>query len=185
MVPSDWHKESWLVNNNGNTTTTLTAIQIWAVGQTYTDPCHWRSTTLEPPLGPTVDDLATALENQLTREATVSDITLDGYSGKLVKMTVPMDAVFTECDAGEFRSWTGPLSPNDSRYHQGPGQHDDVCILDVDGHRLAMRSTTTARPSMTGPCSSRCLTPSRSSRRPRPGSDRMTGRVGVRAGPTT
>ena len=91
----------------------------------------WTETALEPPLGPTVDDLATALENQLTREATTSDVTLDGYTGKLVKMTVPTDAVFTDCDSGEFRSWDG-------RYHQGPGQQDDVYILDVEGFRLVI-----------------------------------------------
>lgn len=134
-LPDDWVRGGWLVNNGGNTRTTLTAIQIWAVDDAYADPCQWADTTLDPPLGPTVDDLATALENQLNREATVSDIALDGYTGKLVEMTVPADAVFSDCDSGAFRSWVGPSGP---RFHQGPGQQDDVYILDVDGFRLVI-----------------------------------------------
>lgn len=131
-LPDGWVRGGWLVNNARDTRTELTAIQVWAVpGNSYTDPCQWTETALDPPLGPTVDDLATALENQLTREATVSDVTLDGYAGTLVKMTVPTDAVFSDCDSGEFRSWDG-------RFHQGPGQQDDVYILDVDGFRLVI-----------------------------------------------
>jgi len=61
--------------------TTLRGIAIWSVSQTYTDPCHWEGTELVPALGPTVDDLATAMQSQLTREATAGDFTLDGYSG--------------------------------------------------------------------------------------------------------
>ena len=137
-VPDGWVREIWYVNNARDTRTELTAIQIWAVGNTYTDPCQWAEAALDPPLGPTVDDLATALENQLTREATISDVTLDGYSGKLVQMTVPADAVFADCDGREFRSWVGTTGPNDARYHQGPGQQDDVYILDVDGFRLVI-----------------------------------------------
>ena len=137
-MPSGWTRNGWYVNNGGNVSTNLTAIQIWAVGNSYTDPCNWDETTLDPRLGPTVDDLATALENQLTREATTSDVTLDGYTGRLVKMTVPADAVFADCDERQFRSWVGPGGPDDARYHQGPGQHDDVYILDVDGLRLVI-----------------------------------------------
>ena len=131
-LPSGWLPGGWFVQNGRDTRTELTAIQVWAVtGNSYTDPCQWTESELDPPLGPTVDDLVTALENQLTREATTSDVTLDGYAGKLVQMTVPTDAVFGDCDSGEFRSWDG-------RYHQGPGQQDDVYILDVDGFRLVL-----------------------------------------------
>ena len=130
-VPDDWVRGGWLVNNGRNTGTELTAIQVWAVTNSHTDPCNWDETALDPPLGPTVDDLVTALENQLTRGASASDVTLDGYAGKLVKMTVPTDAVFSDCDSGQFRSW-------DDRFHQGPGQQDNVYILDVEGFRLVI-----------------------------------------------
>ena len=132
-LPDGWVRGGWLVNNGLDDRTELTAIQVWAVtGNSYTDPCNWTESELDPPLGPTVDDLATALENQLTREATSSDVTLDGYAGTLVKMTVPTDVDFIrDCDQAQFRSWDG-------RYHQGPGQQDDVYILDVEGFRLVI-----------------------------------------------
>jgi hypothetical protein len=135
-LPIGWTGYGLYVNNGGGAATTLTGIEVWAVDQTYTDPCHWDGAELDPPLGPTVDDLATALQNQPTREATTSDVTVDGYSGSLVKMIVPAGAVLAECDEGEFRSWTwGSDSP---RWAQGPGQHDDVYILDVEGFRLVI-----------------------------------------------
>ena len=131
-LPNDWVPGGWLVQNGRDERAELTAIQVWAVtGNSYADPCNWNETALDPPLGPRVDDLATALQNQLSRDATTSDVTLDGYAGKLVKMTVPTDAVFRDCDSGQFRSWDG-------RYHQGPGQKDDVYIVDVEGFRLVL-----------------------------------------------
>jgi len=42
-----------------------------------------------------------------------------------------MDIDIASCDEGEFRSWFG-------RYHQGPGQIDEVYILDVDGERQVL-----------------------------------------------
>jgi hypothetical protein len=93
----------------------------------YTDPCNWSTTVIEPPVGPTVDDLANALAAQQMRgDATPVDVTIDGYSGKYLDMTVPSDIDFSTCDQAEFRSWEG-------RSHQGPGQVDRVYILDVDG----------------------------------------------------
>ncbi len=76
------------------------------------------------------------------------DITLDGYAGKSITLHVPDDAVlsgeFTDCDQGTFGIWTvsidGAPGPEPYRYNQGPGQIDELWILDVDGvlvrHRL-------------------------------------------------
>ena len=100
----------------------------------YLDPCEWADGAIEPPVGPTVDDLANALANQPQRGDPVPvDVTLDGYSGKMVEMTVPTDIDFADCDGGEFRSWLG-------RYHQGPGQVDQLYILDVEGQRVVIYS---------------------------------------------
>lgn len=131
MPEEGWVRLGWFVNNGGDLSTSLTAIQIWTVGNVFTDPCQWSGALADPPVGPTVDDLVVALENQPTRDATTSDVTLDGYRGTLVKMTVPADISFADCDGGQFYSWEG-------RYHQGPGQHDDVYIVDVEGTRLVI-----------------------------------------------
>ncbi len=101
----------------------------------YLDPCQWADGAIEPPVGPTVDDLATALASQPQRGDPIpTDVTLDGYDGKLVEMTVPSDIDFADCDGGEFRSWLG-------RYHQGPGQVDRLYILDVEGQRVVIYSS--------------------------------------------
>ena len=100
--------------------------------EVYTDPCSWSNNVIEPPVGPTVDDLANALAAQSMRGDPVpTDVTIDGYQGKLIEMTVPNDIDFAACDDGEFRSWLG-------RFHQGPGQTDRVYVLDVDGERQVL-----------------------------------------------
>ena len=70
--------------------------------QVYGDPCNWSMTAIDPPLGPTVDDLANALAAQKMRgDATPTDVTIDGYQGKLVAMSVPVDIDFADCDLNE------------------------------------------------------------------------------------
>ena len=98
----------------------------------YLDPCQWRDGAVEPPVGPTVDDLANALADQPQRgDAVPVDVTIGGYSGKMIQLTVPSDVDFHDCELGEFRSWSG-------RFHQGPGQVDEIYILDVDGQRTVI-----------------------------------------------
>jgi hypothetical protein len=49
---------------------------------------------------------------------------------------VPDDAVFSECDQLKFGSWapaSAPPAEGPYRYHQGPGQIDELWILDVNG----------------------------------------------------
>jgi hypothetical protein len=61
------------------------------------------------------------------------DVSIDGYSGKMIELTFPSDIDLADCDAGEFRSWEG-------RFHQAPGQVDQIYILDVAGQRLVIDS---------------------------------------------
>lgn len=112
------------------------AVAVWPsdteVGQVYADPCQWSAGTVEPAVGPTVDDLATALADQPQRgDAIPTDVSIGGYNGKMIELTVPDDIDLADCDQGEFRSWNG-------RFHQGPGQVDRIYILDVDGQRVVI-----------------------------------------------
>lgn len=102
------------------------------VASVYADPCRWQEGYVDPPVGPTVEDLATALASQPERgEATPIDVVIDGYEGKMLELSVPDDISLAECDGGEFRSWLG-------RWHQAPGQIDRLYILDVGGQRLVI-----------------------------------------------
>jgi hypothetical protein len=107
----------------------------------YGDPCQWSTTTPDTP-ATTVDEVVAALTAQASRDASDPvDITVDGYTGKSIILHVPDDAVFSECDEGLFASWAGggdPLSAGPSRHHQGPGQIDEVWILDVNGELIVV-----------------------------------------------
>ena len=83
-----------------------------------------------------VDEVVAALTAQKSRDASAPvDITVDGYSGKSITLHVPDDAVFDRCDGGKFGSWQTAAVASDGpeRYHQGPGQIDELLILDVSG----------------------------------------------------
>jgi hypothetical protein len=98
----------------------------------YGDPCRWQSTTPETP-ATTVDEIAAALAAQASRDASEPvDITVGGYEGKSVTLHVPDDATFDECEGPEFATF-GTQSDDLARYQQGPGQIDELWIVDVDG----------------------------------------------------
>ena len=68
------------------------------VGNIYADPCQWE--LVDPPFGPTVDDLVSAWANVPGFDATAtSDVTVDGYAGKQIEFTVP-DYNEDECRTG-------------------------------------------------------------------------------------
>lgn len=99
----------------------------------FSDPCLWVAGQ-EVPVGPTVDDLANALAGQTAHEAsTPVDVTLGGYAGKRVDLELPSDVA--SCNNGEFYPWVGSI------YAQGPDNHWDVWILDVEGDRIVVLAT--------------------------------------------
>ena len=111
------------------------------VGNVYTGGCHWRGTALDPELGPTVDDLATALAAQEGPDASPPiDVMLGGYPGKKVELSIPEAVDVETCDAQDgytvFGRWSGPNSPSFAGpVTYGSGQRNTVYIIDVDGTR--------------------------------------------------
>jgi hypothetical protein len=141
-VPDGWNSfGGWIVSRpRSGYDIPPVAAQFWGVDRLYGHPCEWNGSLFDP--GPTVDDLADAIEDIPLRSATEPvDITLDGRAGKYVEWSVPSDIEFADCDADGgthyFESWTGQGWATD-RYHQGPGQLDRLWILDVDGSRLVI-----------------------------------------------
>jgi len=139
---ADWYGEGGgrLLIKNDNSDPPDGAAMIVFTGPLYVygDACQWSTTQAETP-ATTVDELVAALAAQMPRDASEPmDITVDGYSGKAITLHVPDDAAysageFTDCDEGFFGSWTVSQGLEPYRYHQGPGQIDEVYILDVDG----------------------------------------------------
>jgi hypothetical protein len=95
----------------------------------YSDPCD----SLGPPDvdgGVTAEDLANAFSAQSAYEASVIDVTLDGYSGKQVELQLPSE--FDECRRDEYFVFGG------GPYPQGAGNRWHLTILDVEGSRLVI-----------------------------------------------
>jgi hypothetical protein len=91
---------------------------------------------------PAVEAVISALASQANRDAAAPvDVTVGGYRGKSIELSVPTDIEFSGCDAGEFRSW-GPDA--NARFHQGPGQLDTVTVVDVDGTLVTIDAGTYA-----------------------------------------
>lgn len=102
----------------------------------YGDPCKWSTTKPDRPAA-TVDEVIAALTSQVSRDATAPvDVSIGGYAGKSITLHVPANAVFSDCDEGTFGSWTEPSEgggTRPARYSQGPGQIDELWVMDIDG----------------------------------------------------
>ncbi|HEX7347809.1 MAG TPA: hypothetical protein VF253_13550 [Candidatus Limnocylindrales bacterium] len=115
-------------------------------------------TWADPPVGPTVDDLAAALANLTPFDVTSppTDVTRFGYGGKHLEWTVPDlpvvkvgdDAQFTDCYRAKLKSWVAfvdTAEPGDAFYgYTGPGYREEFWILDVEGTRLMIAAQTSA-----------------------------------------
>lgn len=105
----------------------------------------------DPPVGPTVDDLATALAAlpPFLVTSPPADVTMAGYSGKHLELTVPDmpfevradRTYFTDCFDDSFMTWMSePLSYAFYGYH-GPAQIEEFWVLDVEGSRLLIAAS--------------------------------------------
>jgi hypothetical protein len=105
----------------------------------------------DPPVGPSVDDLAAALADLAPFRVTSppKDVTIFGYSGKHLQLAVPDlpvegeggdDRRFTGCVDGKLKSWVAFIDTaeeGDAFYgYTGPGYREEFWILDVEGTRL-------------------------------------------------
>jgi hypothetical protein len=152
VVPSGWYDLGGRFtvkypNNEGRMP--VLGISVWDVGVVFRDPCHWQGQDFNP--GPSVANLVAALVAQKLRNATrPTDVTLAGYKGKYLELSVPADMKsskwtdFDACDPddngdGTFESWQG--NGMGGRYEEVPGQVDRVWVLDVRGQRLVVDAT--------------------------------------------
>ena len=108
----------------------------------------------DPPVGPSVDDLAAALADLAPFRVTSPprNVTIDGYRGKYLALTVPDlpvegegdDRRFTGCVDGTLKSWVAAIdtTPGDAfyGYNSEPGRTEEFWILDVDGTRLMIEA---------------------------------------------
>ncbi|MCW2636376.1 MAG: hypothetical protein JWQ99_2743 [Blastococcus sp.] len=102
---------------------------VWDVKSVFAHPCD----ASPVPVGPSVADLAEALTNQSLRAGTDPHaVTVGGYDGLYVELSVPDAVDASACPSGVFSLWPGRAE----RYQDVLGQVDMVWIVDVDGQRL-------------------------------------------------
>jgi hypothetical protein len=122
------------------------SVSITTVSNLVTHGCRNHSWA-EPPVGPSVDDLATALADLGPFRVTSApeDVSIYGYQGKYLELTVPNlpvseDGTFTTCAEGNLKSWVAAIDAGeagDAFYgYTGPGYTEEFWILDVEGTRL-------------------------------------------------
>jgi hypothetical protein len=118
----------------------------WPAGTSFTvygDACQW-STGIPGTTATTPDEIAAAFAAQVSTEATAPvDVTVGGFTGNAVTLTVPMsyhqepdvgrEEEFAECDEAIFGYYGAEGETTPSRNAQGPGQIDELWILDVNG----------------------------------------------------
>jgi hypothetical protein len=107
-------------------------VGLYPGGNLYSDPCTTaEDAAADVPVGPSVDDLVTALVHHPSLDVTAPvDVTLAGYSGKYLDLTVPND--ISKCV--QYRPMDRHI------YAQGPGQRWHMWILDVDGVRVVVET---------------------------------------------
>jgi hypothetical protein len=134
-VPEGWEGGGRLAVR-GDDPTRDAVISTWVVENVYSDPCL--QTRPSPAIGPSAEDLAQGLASRSTGvESEPVDVDIDGYPAKLVVLSVPDDIDLANCASGQFRSWMEP-GGSSVRYHQGPGQVDEILAVDVDGARAVI-----------------------------------------------
>ncbi len=126
------------------------SVNITTVVNVVRDGCH-DPTWADPPVGPTVDDLAVALANLAPFQVTVgpNDVTKYGYRGKFLELNaadLPVVAGdFTGCVDGHLSSWVAPIDVAEGEggafYAYNAKPVEEFWILDVKGERLVVEAT--------------------------------------------
>lgn len=138
-VPSGWSAGGdWVViGPRGNDEPDGMAIRFYTIPNLAANPLAHSEGNLDPPVGPTVDDMVQAIVAHPAWTATEpTDVTIDGHAGQLVAITIPMDAVLPADDT--FYLYAEPSGGG--IWGWAPGQTFDWYIVDVDGQRLIIDS---------------------------------------------
>ena len=105
----------------------------WNVDNVYVDPCDPAAGELEPPIGPSVDDLVAALSNLPGLQATAPvDVSVGAFRGKEIELTT--------VDFGNCPHVTAFSAGDADLDHVNPldGEMFRVQIMDVDGVRIVL-----------------------------------------------
>ena len=140
-VPPGWQRvmvDGLVWNDSG------TRLGMVIVDGIYTDPCDPGAGVVTPAVGPSVDDLSSALlAYPGWEEALSTTVSLAGFEGRRVELNAGADASCAGEAAQLFRTVGSP------GFTMGPGEGDlhEVFIMDVEGTRLVVLAITEAEAS--------------------------------------
>ena len=118
-------------------------VSLWSVGSTFGDACNWSGT--ESAIS-SADDLVAALAGQQgLRPSAPTNVTVDGFAGTYMELTLPAGTDLGRCDKGKFQLWAN--AEGGARYLNDVGQTDRLWILEVDGTPLVIDSPLPANTS--------------------------------------
>ena len=134
-VPDDWAA----LTATGRTVSVLDAgeggtayLGFWIVDTAGRDPCGLGGVA-DSPVGPTVNDLATALAGAPGFDATgPTDVSVDGIDGEYVELVGPLPG----CAEPEVELWR--TADGSCRCIDPIAERNRLWILDVDGNRLVI-----------------------------------------------
>jgi hypothetical protein len=130
-VPAGWFAcpmsavEQVVCGPEAGTGPAMPSVSFLIVDNVVAHPCG--DALLDPPVGPSVDDLATAITALEGFQASrPEDLTVDGYRGKQLELAAPSNAV---CN---LLTWATANRTNGV----GPGEVNLLRVFDVDGVRV-------------------------------------------------
>ncbi len=103
----------------------------------YADACHSEVDAVE--VGPSVDDLVTALDDQLSTEATITEALTGGLIATRIELVATPGLDRASCDMGSdgpLFIWDDPLES--SGFLLAPDYRGSVYVIDLDGERVVL-----------------------------------------------
>jgi hypothetical protein len=113
---------------------------VWSVRNLVADPCRKTSMgELDPPVGPSVEDLVSGLVAQADGNASdPTDVTVGDHPAKRLELSLPADLKTATCEGAYFARWFEHNYVGDDYvggHMLGAGQRNIVHVIDVDGTR--------------------------------------------------
>lgn len=94
----------------------------------YLDPCHWSQSEALQPKGAAA--IAAAMSGLPGRDGSEPKaVTVGGRPAVHVRLTVPGDVSIGDCYGFQYRTWN--VGAGDPRDQDGPGQIDDIYLIDI------------------------------------------------------
>ena len=116
-------------------------LEFQIVSNVYPDPCHRTAGGTDPAVGPSVDDLVTAMTNMAGFEVgPATDVTIGGLPAKALDLTNSID--YSTCDQQDVRTVVfglpGSVRGTGEGSSVGGDEHQRIYIMDVRGTRLTI-----------------------------------------------